>query len=158
MFRPPPLPPSPPFAEEPPPSDQEEDEIGSNGASPLPSPSRPTERTSEAGEGEGGGDGGQNKPAPPPPPPPTNTADVFVDDRDETMGVSLGPATQGHLVGVRAVFRRPPQKCSWYITYTRKPHLGDTSVFVKKRLKNNDFCFGGMNCLRTSSGSFLGVV
>ena len=26
---------------------------------------------------------------------------AVVDDRDETMGVSLGPVTQGHLVGVR---------------------------------------------------------
>ncbi len=55
-----------------------------------------SETDSEDGEGSGGGDGGQTKAGEG-----ETGNEAVVDDRDETMGISLGPVTQGHLVGVR---------------------------------------------------------
>ena len=64
---------------------------GNDNVSPLPSPGQ-TKQTSGVDEDGAGGAGGQQP----------NT-DEIVDDRDETMGVSLGAKAQGHLVGVRCV-------------------------------------------------------
>jgi len=82
---------------EPTPGPEEEPVLGATQDAATPRSSAMSSETgSEDSEGGGGEEESKAKAEG------GETSDsAVVDDRDETMGVSLGPVTQGHLVGVR---------------------------------------------------------